>query len=263
MPIAQFDGLSEALTDIALNETCSSVIRCEALLALSTTSAIDPNRFLSLLENKDADVAVETARTFRAWLDSGLADDCAKAIVSMRLSDEIKEPLSSSIQKKLYGNLVESDRPQTNEQWRETLDAGGDPGRGRRVFFTARVSCTKCHTVDGRGGILGPDLSRVAASKSRRQMIDSILEPSAEFPPEYQAWLVVTVDGRIHRGLQLDHRLHGAIVLTTEDGEQRRFEGDEIDEYVASPSSLMPSGLSEMMSVSEFKDLIAFLESLK
>ncbi len=79
----------------------------------------------------------------------------------------------------------------------------------------------------------------------------------------YQAWIVITADGRIHRGLQLDHKSGGAIALITEDGDNAYFKADEIEEYEASPSSLMPSGLSETMSVNEFQDLIGFLESQK
>lgn len=74
---------------------------------------------------------------------------------------------------------------------------------------------------------------------------------------------MITADGRIHCGLQLDHKSGGAIALITEDGDNAYFKADEIEEYEASPSSLMPSGLSETMSVNEFQDLLGFLESLK
>lgn len=143
------------------------------------------------------------------------------------------------------------------------LARGGDAGRGRRVFFSGRVACSKCHTIDGRGGVLGPDLSGVAQSKSRSQIVDAILEPSADFPPLYQAWIVATSDGRTTRGLQFDHKAGGAIALINESGRSEYFKAKEIEEYAALPSSLMPSGLSDMMAVSEFRDLVAFLVSLK
>jgi putative heme-binding domain-containing protein len=160
-------------------------------------------------------------------------------------------------------DLTRGVRHQSIEGWRALLSTGGIASRGRRVFFTQRVGCAKCHTVDGRGGILEPDLSRVAQSKTRQQIIRAVLDPSAEFPPQYQAWAVVTTDGRIHRGLQLDHKSGGAIALTSEDGKNVYFKADEIDRYDVLQSSLMSSGLSEMMSVGELKDLIAFLESLR
>ena len=45
--------------------------------------------------------------------------------------------------------------PQERESFRR---AEGDPAEGERLFFgTAR--CASCHQVNGRGGIVGPDLS--------------------------------------------------------------------------------------------------------
>ena len=96
-------------------------------------------------------------------------------------------------------------------------------------------------------------------SKSRAQIIDAILNPSADFPPQYQAWIVVTTDGQSHRGLQLDHKAGGAIELITETGTKRRFTADEIETYEASTTSLMPDGLEQTLTNNEFRDLIAYL----
>ncbi|MEM8734739.1 MAG: hypothetical protein AAGG44_10980, partial [Planctomycetota bacterium] len=61
------------------------------------------------------------------------------------------------------------------------------------------------------------------------------------------------------RGLQLDHKSGGAIVLTLDDGSNRRFEGDEVLDYKALPNSLMPDSLQETMTATEFVDLVAYL----
>lgn len=259
----QVAKLAESLTEVAMDQARSSEVRCEALLALSASRDDVSKRVLSLLEDPNDDVAVEAGRTFRAWFDADFAADCIETISRMRLSRAVQEQLSHGLQGRLFEKQGVLDRPKTKEEWHTALKTGGSPKRGRRVFFTSRVGCAKCHTVDGRGGILGPDLSAVAQSKSRRQIVDAILDPSAEFPPQFQAWIVVTTDGRIHRGLQLDHKSGGAIALITEAGENVYFKADEIEAYEASPSSLMPVGLSETMSVNEFQDLVAFLESMK
>ena len=41
----------------------------------------------------------------------------------------------------------------------------GDADRGREIFSS---TCASCHRVDGRGGHLGPDLTRIAAIRSPR-----------------------------------------------------------------------------------------------
>ena len=67
------------------------------------------------------------------------------------------------------------------------LDASGidwkkaDPNRGRGLFGEAR--CVSCHMVDGRGGTLGPELSRVG-SKVRREWLSSFLKDPFREQPE-------------------------------------------------------------------------------
>lgn len=255
-------ALMEALTASALDAECSPRLRCEALSALSRSEPDAPERFVSLLDAPDLQVAIESARTIRAWLDAGKADTCIPLIRKLSLRAPVAERLAPARQASLFADFARPDRPDGPARWRVMLADGGNVERGRRVFFTERLSCIKCHTIGGRGGTLGPDLGRVAASKSRVQIVDAILDPSAEFTPQYQAWGVLTMDGQIVRGLQLDHKAGGAIVLTLEDGGLKEFAGDEIDDYFASPKSLMPDGLAESMTVGEFQDLAAYLSSL-
>jgi mono/diheme cytochrome c family protein len=67
------------------------------------------------------------------------------------------------------------------------LDASGvdwtkaDPDRGRALFGEAR--CVSCHQVEGRGGTLGPELSRVG-SKVRREWLFSFLKDPFRDQPE-------------------------------------------------------------------------------
>ena len=160
-------------------------------------------------------------------------------------------------------NVADDDRPTSVDGWQSALAAGGDPVRGRRVFFTTQIMCSRCHTVDGGVALLGPSLAGIAQSISREQIIHSILRPSDQFPPQYQAWIVHTKDGASHLGIQLDHKSGGAIELLGLDGKTARFEAKDIQDYEASPNSLMPPGLENLLSVSEFRNLIAFLTTLK
>ena len=52
------------------------------------------------------------------------------------------------------------------------------------------------------------------------------------------------------------------MLLYTLENENRRFEADEVKDYEASPYSLMPQGLENTMTVSELRDLVAYLSSL-
>ncbi|TWT58206.1 hypothetical protein KOR42_15770 [Thalassoglobus neptunius] len=263
LPLAQYPSLIEELEGICMDDSVPSELRCEALLAISTVSVDNPERLLPLLLDENESVAIEAARTFRAWFDRLHAQECLERIDLQELSPVVRERISGPREENGFSETDVAARPDNREEWTKLTLLGGDAKRGRRVFFTERVGCFKCHTVDGRGGILGPDLSQVSLSKSRQQIIHSVLEPSAEFPPQYQAWMVATTDGKIHRGLQLDHKSGGAIAMISESGDNLYFKSHEIEDYAASPKSLMPDGLVQSMTVGEFQDLVAFLENLK
>lgn len=58
----------------------------------------------------------------------------------------------------------------------------GDPKRGELVY--QRNSCPSCHIINGRGGKVGPDLSRVGENRTlpdsyRQQLINSHKPPVA------------------------------------------------------------------------------------
>ncbi|MCC9601186.1 c-type cytochrome [Stieleria sp. JC731] len=248
---------TDRLVEIAFQQDRSVKQRSTAVFALRSQAISNPERFFPLLHADDENLAIETARTVRFWADQNPQFDLNQ-LKRQALSDAVidrlhlSEPLSSD---------VAQSSPKTVVQWQTELAEGGDAERGRRVFFSESVSCRKCHTLGGRGGTLGPDLGGLARSRKRNQIVESILDPSAEFAPQYQAWMVLTVDGTVHRGLQLDHKAGGKINMTLEDGSTKRFSADEIEDYIASPTSLMPQGLEANMTVEELRDLVAFLLS--
>ena len=53
----------------------------------------------------------------------------------------------------------------------------GDAGNGERLFA---ATCSSCHAINGRGGRLGPDLSRIA--QSREQLAEAIRSPATSIP---------------------------------------------------------------------------------
>src|SRR5947199_461 len=81
--------------------------------------------------------------------------------------------------------------PSTNEA------ASGNVANGERIFSS---SCASCHRVNGRGGALGPDLSRVGASRSRQLLAREIRDSSAAIAPGYQPVTLVKTDGTRIRG---------------------------------------------------------------
>jgi putative membrane-bound dehydrogenase-like protein len=150
---------------------------------------------------------------------------------------------------------------QSVEEWRKLLTSGkGDAAAGERVFFQPRgVGCFKCHTIDNRGGNVGPDLSFIARSSSRDKLIESILEPSKEIAPSFTAWKVVTRDGKEHVGLILGETFDSYVLIGNVDGKTERIHRTQIEERTALTKSLMPDDLAKQLARQEFLDLLAYL----
>src|SRR5262249_27512486 len=153
----------------------------------------------------------------------------------------------------------------TAEEWRKSLaSAAGDAKAGERVFFQSRgAACYKCHTIDNRGGQVGPDLSFIARSSNRDKLIESILEPSKEIAPMYTAYRVLTRDGKERVGLLLGETFDSFVLIGDAEGKVEKIHRSEIEERTALSKSIMPDDLPNLMTPREFADLLAFLMERK
>jgi putative membrane-bound dehydrogenase-like protein len=144
----------------------------------------------------------------------------------------------------------------------EPVLQGGDPARGREVFFGKKVSCMACHTAGGQGGRVGPELSKIGQIRSGRDLLESIVFPSASFVRGYEPYLIRTKDGAILDGL-IARETAEAIFLVQADRTERRVARSSIEAIRQGKVSIMPQGLDLQISREELRDLIAFLLSLK
>jgi putative heme-binding domain-containing protein len=139
---------------------------------------------------------------------------------------------------------------------------GGDAGHGREVFFGKKAGCTACHTIQGTGGKVGPDLSKIGSIRSGRDLLEAIVFPSATFARGYEPFLLRTKDGAIYDGLIVRETAE-AIVMFTSERVEKRIPRTSIEEIRQGKVSVMPQGLDAQLSREELRDLISFLLSLR
>lgn len=139
------------------------------------------------------------------------------------------------------------------------LAAGGDIGRGRRIFFGEKVACYNCHTIGNQGGHVGPDLTGVGAIRSGHDILEAIVFPSASFVPGFEIYNVET-KAESFSGVRGDDTAD-AVSLVTGPHAEVRIPRKQIISMKPSKVSLMPEGLDEGLTRSEFIDLLAFLQS--
>ncbi|GAB2797038.1 c-type cytochrome [Rhabdobacter roseus] len=250
-------AVAALLGPLARQTTQPVLLRAEALLALSRQPTDLSAEVVPLLQDPSPEVQLEAARYLRTYAGTL---PVRKALQKAYADGKTQEPLKQQLALALA--LPDRTRPGTLAAWEQALTTTGDAQRGRRVFYSVRAVCSACHAVEGRGGALGPDLTHVGQSKSRSQLIRAILRPSEEISPEWQGWYVRLHSGETHQGRQIDVGDRD-IELYTQGAGFRTFLKKDIQDYGLITTSLMPDGLEQQLSVSDLRDLLAFLEAKK
>ena len=124
------------------------------------------------------------------------------------------------------------------------------------------MQCATCHKAGGQGGEVGPDLTGVGKRLSKRQILESILDPSKDIDPKFAAYTVETEDGRKLTGL-LVTKDDKAIVIRDSQGKDARVPLSQVVNLTPSRKSLMPDQLLRDLTAEQAADLLAYLESLK
>ncbi len=135
----------------------------------------------------------------------------------------------------------------------------GDVADGRTIFFS-KGTCLVCHAVGGNGGDFGPDLSNIGEIRSRHDILEAIMYPSASFAREYETSKIVTKNASYH-GI-ITEQLPDLIIIETGPESKIQIPRNEIVSIEPASVSLMPPGLLNSLSIQEISDLMAYLESL-
>jgi putative heme-binding domain-containing protein len=147
------------------------------------------------------------------------------------------------------------------EELSKTLPAG-DVRRGQAVFNSTKTSCIACHTVGYVGGKQGPDLTRIGGIRTERDLLESILFPSASFVRSYEPVIVTTKAGQSFNGVPKKDAPDEMILVLAADKEAR-IPRDDVEEVRPGKVSIMPDGLDRQLTPQELADLIAFLKNCK
>ena len=144
---------------------------------------------------------------------------------------------------------------------------GGDADEGRRIFLEKNeVTCTRCHLIGGlmkaEGFRAGPELTHIAAQRTREQLLQSILEPSAVLT---EGWTTISLETRD------DGVITGRLMKDTADAYELECADTGVPIKTTVPktnvlsrfgdSSAMPSDLPKKLTRRELRDLIEFLAS--
>lgn len=140
----------------------------------------------------------------------------------------------------------------------------GDPERGKALFAdSAKSLCILCHVKGAQGVEFGPDLTKIGAIRSKRDLLEAIVYPSASIARYYELVNVRTKKGET-MGLLLKDGVDKLIIAAGPgpEGEQP-VPLKDIIEAKYSNTSLMPQVFDGMLNPEEIADLIAYLSQAK
>ncbi|MEP7270415.1 MAG: c-type cytochrome, partial [Acidobacteriota bacterium] len=133
---------------------------------------------------------------------------------------------------------------------------------GRSLFFDSVTTdnCRVCHTFQGKGGKVGPDLTGVG-SQSEEEILRSILKPSDRIEPGYGTVEITMRDGNRYAGVvrdENDERIR-LFDTTTIPPVSRVMLKADIAGRKPLGGSVMPSELGVRLSEVELRALVKFL----
>ncbi len=141
----------------------------------------------------------------------------------------------------------------------DNASPGGNVARGK-TLYEGRGECMDCHMINGRGSVLGPDLSSIALVRSAAELEQSLLEPNSEVQPGNRFYSVQTSNGEMVSGRLLNHDAFTVQMLDSNE-RLRSFEKSQLVSFgFSSPD--MPS-LATGYTPQEIADLVAYLSTLR
>lgn len=132
--------------------------------------------------------------------------------------------------------------------------------RGKEVFESAQ--CILCHKFGNEGGAVGAELTAASSKYSRRDILESILEPSKVISEQYQNTMIMTTSGKILDGRVMEENADRLILKPNPlQPETIEIKKANIEKRAPSKISPMPEKLVNNYTREEILDLLAYIES--
>jgi quinoprotein glucose dehydrogenase len=256
---------------IKLVSDADAKMRAEALKALGNASPPDAFTVASKILASGTPTDKQLAVALLATLKHPEAEDTLLQL----MKDINKQPLA------IHLDIIEASKKRGGEALKNAVVAyeagipqddtlavfaitleGGNVENGRNLFFrSGAANCVQCHKIGQRGGEAGPTLDGLGARQDTKYILESIVAPSAKLTPGYSPIAITMNDGSIVSGMLMKETDAEVIVRNFETKQDTICKKSDIKTLPPAMSTMPPMGL--ILSKSDIRDLVAFLESLK
>lgn len=245
-----------------------------------------PNPFQGNAEAALAGQKVYEGNCLSCHAVNGGAGEIGPALVNAAREDEPRTPgqMFAVIKGGVPGTAMPGWSPQLSDDdiWRivtyvqslrGTAIDNPTPGNvaAGSAIFSGKGQCASCHTVDGKGGVFGPDLSNIASLRKTKQISSALTQEfhkiyspggdHIEETPTAGDWLpakVVTADGQTITGVLINQDSYG-LQMMGDDQKLHLFVRDKLRSISVGERSRMPTDYDKRLTPEEFRDLMAYL----
>jgi putative heme-binding domain-containing protein len=139
--------------------------------------------------------------------------------------------------------------------------SGRDFVRGKAMY--AATLCQSCHTMQGEGGVIGPDLTQLGTRFSPKDILEATIDPSAVISDQYAANVLVLNDGNSVVGRVTNEDDANYYVSQNPFAPEtiRTVPKSSVSAVKLSEVSIMLPGMINRLNEEELKDLMAYLVS--
>ncbi|HEY7285315.1 MAG TPA: c-type cytochrome [Vicinamibacterales bacterium] len=242
------------------------------LLAMQMTVALEPTARPKVTAQEVARGKVlfeaQCAYCHGADGDGGRGANLARPVLRHASTDEA---LFRVVNRGITGTGMPGNAMSTRETWQVVAyvrslgrvkhePLPGDAARGANVYESA--GCGACHTIRGRGGPMGPDLTDVGARSSPAFLRRSLVDPQADVPGGFKQVRIVTRDGRRLAGVRVNEDTF-SIQFRDTAGQLYSFYKDELAEPPADAGRAAMPSFRDRLEPAALDDLVAYLVSLE
>src|SRR5690554_5605154 len=131
--------------------------------------------------------------------------------------------------------------------------------QGMTLF--ASVQCGTCHSIQGEGGSIGPDLTQLGTRFSKRDMLEALIKPSEVISDQYISKIYSLNDGTsvLGRLANEDEKSYFVIQNPYAPKMLKEVSKKDVREIKPAKVSIMPPGTINSLNEEELRDLIAYL----
>ncbi len=132
---------------------------------------------------------------------------------------------------------------------------------GKKIY--SAILCSRCHSMQGEGGDVGPDLTQLGTRFSNKDILESILDPDKTISDQYASSVFTLKNGQsvVGRLTNEDKTSYSIAQNPFAPDQVRKIPKKEVVSKKYSTVSVMPPALINSLNSSELKDLLAYLKS--